>query len=231
MDTITRKVLREIEVGAKPEGVCWIGDGPRAVVTLYEDNAIVFFDALTGAISKKLPVSAEPYGIVADPAGRFAWVTHEYPGSISTIDLQKELVVREAKVGSHLRGIALSPDGRRVYVTEFYTGVLKAFDIERQQVVDSWTGHTTDNLARHVLLHPTRPKAYLAHIRSIITMNNGAGSIFPHLSICDLKPGEGRRRMSLAMDTFNGVYVTTNPWESAHVVGRQAFLLDLRWDR
>jgi YVTN family beta-propeller protein len=215
VDTATRKVLREIKVGEKPEGVSWIGKGPRAVVTLYEDNALVFFDALTGAISKRLPVSAEPYGIVTDPEGRTGWVTHEYPGTISTVDLAKETVTREAKVGSHLRGIALSPDGTRVYVSEFYTGVLRAFDVAGQKVVDSWKGHSTDNLSRHVLLHPKRPKAYLAHVRSMVAVNHGAGSIFPQLSICDLKPGEGKRRVSFGMDTFNGIYVTTNPWEAA----------------
>ena len=232
VDTETRKVLREIKVGAKPEGVSWIGQGPRAVVTLYEDNALVFFDAVSGAISKKLPVSAEPYGIVADPEGRTGWVTHEYPGTISTIDLQKETVVRETKAGLHLRGIALSPDGKRVYVTEFYNGVLLAFDIESQKVVDSWKGHTTDNLLRHVLLHPTRPKAYLPHIRSIVGVNNGSGSIFPQLSICDLKPGEEKRRVSFAMDTFNGVYVTTNPWESAMSSdGKRLYVIYVGFDR
>src|SRR6516225_4038054 len=63
VDTAARKVLREIKVGSKPESVSWIGAGPRAVVTLYEENALVFFDAATGTVSKKLPVTAEPYGI------------------------------------------------------------------------------------------------------------------------------------------------------------------------
>lgn len=215
IDTTTRQVVREIKVGEKPEGVSWIGAGPRAVVTLYEENALVFFNAATGTISKKLAVTAEPYGIVTDPAGRTGWVTHEYPGSISTIDLQKETVLQVTKAGSHLRGIALSADGKRVYVSEFYTGVLLAFDVASNAVVDSWKGHSTDNLSRHVLVHPTRPKAYLAHIRSMVNVNNGSGSIFPQLSICDLKAGEGKRRVSFGMDTFNGVYVTTNPWESA----------------
>jgi YVTN family beta-propeller protein len=215
VDTVTRKVLREIKVGAKPEGISWIGQGPRAVVTLYEDNAVVFFDAISGKVTKKLPVSAEPYGIVADPDGRMAWVTHEYPGTVSTIDLQKEVVLHEIKAGSHLRGIALSSDGKRVYVSEFYTGALSAIDVTQEKVVDTWQGRASDNLSRHVLLHPTRPKAYLPHIRSIVGSNHGAGSIFPQLSICDLIPGTDKRRVSFAMDTFNGVYVTTNPWEAA----------------
>jgi len=120
-------------------------------------------------------------------------------------------------------GIVSDAKGTRAWVTheypgvvsEFYTGILNAIDLESGKIVDSWKGHSTDNLARHVLLHPTRPKAYLAHIRSKIKVNDGSGSIFPQLSFCDLKPGEGNRRVSFGMDTFNNLHVTTNPWESA----------------
>ena len=52
----------------------------------------------------------------------------------------------------------------------------------------------------------------------MVKVNDGSGSIFPFLSICDLRAGsvsDGQRRRGWGMDTFNGVYVTTNPWESA----------------
>lgn len=215
IDAAKRAVLREIEVGAKPEGVAWIGNGPRAAATLYAGSAVVFFDAATGKVGKKLPVKSEPYGIVTDKAGRRAWVTHDYPGLVSEIDLDKEAVIREIPAGAFTRGLALSPDEKRLYVTEFFTGVLNAIDIDSGKIVDSWKGHSTDNLSRHVVLHPTRPKAYLPHIRSIIKTIDGAGSIFPQMSVCDLKPGPERRRISFGMDTFNGVYVVTNPWEVA----------------
>src|SRR5205823_5323313 len=58
--------------------------------------------------------------------------------------------------------------------------------------------------------------AYLSHIRSKIEVNDGSGSIFPQLSVCDfVPPGGGKRRVSIGMDTYNGVYVVTNPWEAA----------------
>jgi YVTN family beta-propeller protein len=215
IDTTARKALREIKVGDKPEGVTWIGAGPLAAVTLYHENRIAFVDTRTGKVLSKLAVSAEPYGIVSDKDGKRAWVTHEYPGTVSEIDLQGRKLVRELKAGSFVRGLALSPDEQRLYVTEFYTGILRALDLASGKVVDSWKGHSTDNLSRHVVLHPRRPKAYLSHIRSMITVNDGSGSIFPQLSICDLKPGAGRRRSSIGMDTYNGVYVVTNPWEAA----------------
>ena len=215
IDAIQRKVAREINVGEKPEGVTWIGTGPMAAATVYRERRVVIFNALTGEVAHRIPVKAEPYGIVADKVGRRLFVSHEYPGIVSQIDAAAGKVVREIAAGTMTRGIALSPDETRLYVTEFQTGVLHAIDLSTGKIVDSWKGHSTDNLCRHVALHPTRPKAYLAHIRSMIAVNHGAGSIFPQLSICDLKPGPERRRSSIAMDTFNGVYVTTNPWESA----------------
>ena len=214
VDTAARKALREIRVGAKPQGVTWVGRGPLAAVTLYNDNAVVIFDTAAGKVVHKIPVAHEPYGIVADRAGRRAWVTHEYPGTVTEIDLPGRKVARTFKVGAFTRGLALAPDEKRLYVTEFYTGILRAVDLASGKVVDSWKGHSTDNLARHVVLHPRRPKAYLSHIRSMVRVNDGGGSIFPQLSVCDLRPGEGRRRTSFAMDTYNGVYVVTNAWEA-----------------
>jgi YVTN family beta-propeller protein len=219
VDTATRRVLREIKVGEKPEGVTWIGSGPLAATACYHDSQVIFFNAVTGAIVRKLKVAAEPYGIVADKAGQRLWVSHEYPGLVSEIDALQLTMTRELKAGSMVRGIALDSEEKRIYVSEFYTGRLVALDLAKGVVVDSWMGHTTDNLARHVLLHPHRPKAYLAHIRSITNVIDGGGSIFPHLSICDLKPSDNesdnQRRSSISMDTFNGVYVVTNAWEAA----------------
>ncbi len=216
VDTAARKVLYEIPVGEKPEGATWIGGGPLAAVTVYRENKIVLFDAAARQVIATLPVAAEPYGIVSTRDGRRLYVTHEYPGTVSEIDPLARKVLRQMKAGRRVRGIALSPDEKRIYVTEFNTAGLNALDLASGAVVDTWRGHSTDNLARHVALHPRRPKAYVSHIRSIVERVDGNGSIFPHLTVYTLTPpGEGSRRLSFAMDTYNGVYVVTNPWESA----------------
>jgi YVTN family beta-propeller protein len=216
VDTKERKALREIAVGDKPEGVAWIDKGPLAVVTVYREDLVVFIDTEAGRVVHKLKMANEPYGIVTNKDGSRAWVTHEYPGTVSEIDLAERKVIREFKVGASVRGIALSPDESRLYVTEFYTAILHAVDLKKGEVVDSWKGHSTDNLCRNVIVHPRRPKAYLSHIRSKIETIDGSGSIFPHLSVCDLvPPNDKKRRSSLAMDTYNNVYVVTSPWEAA----------------
>jgi YVTN family beta-propeller protein len=216
VDTAARKVLYEIPVGEKPEGATWIGGGPLAAVAVYRENKVVLLDAAAGKVVATLPVAAEPYGIVSTRDGRRLYVTHEYPGIVSEIDPAARKVLRQMQAGRRVRGIALSPDEKRLYVTEFHTAGLNAIDLASGAVVDTWRGHSTDNLARHVALHPRRPKAYVSHIRSIVERVDGNGSIFPHLTVYTLTPpGEGSRRLSFAMDTYNGVYVVTNPWESA----------------
>ncbi len=216
IDAATNKALREIVVGDKPEGVAWIGNGPLAAVTVYRDDIVAFVDTDAGKIVEKLRVANEPYGIVTTKDSSRAYVTHEYPGTVSEIDLTKRQVLREMKAGSMVRGLAFSPDEKRLYVTEFYTGTLIALDREKGEIVDRWQGQSSDNLCRNVVVHPRRPKAYLSHIRSKIDIIDGSGSIFPHLSICDLVPPNGKkRRTSIGMDSFNNVYVVTNPWEAA----------------
>jgi YVTN family beta-propeller protein len=215
VDTQAQRVLHEIPVGQQPEGVTWLGAGPQAAVACYRTDEVVFFDALAGRVLARLAVPAEPYGIVADRRGRRLWVTHEYPGLVSEIDAEGRQVRRRLPAGAFVRGLALAPDEQRLYVTEFYTGILRALDLASGQVVDSWVGHTTDNLCRQVVVHPRRPKAYLPHIRSRTHIIDGSGSIFPQLSICDLRSGPGRRRTSIGLDSYNGVHVVTNAWEAA----------------
>jgi YVTN family beta-propeller protein len=216
IDTGARRKMFELSVGDKPEAVTWIANTPQAAVTVYNDDAVAFIDIEARRVVKKLRVAHEPYGIVANRAGTLLWVTHEYPGLISEIDVQKREIRREFQAGPFVRGLALSPDESTLFVTEYYSAVLERVDLATGKVADTWKGHSTDNLCRNVVVHPRRPKAYLSHIRSRTEVNNGNGSIFPHLSICDLVPPSGKkRRISVALDTYNGVRVVTNPWEAA----------------
>jgi YVTN family beta-propeller protein len=217
VDPMAKSKLAEIAVGKKPEGAAWVGNGPLAVVAVYAENVVAFVDTAASKVVARLPVPAEPYGIVTTKDGKRAFVTHEYPGVVSEIDLEARKVLREIPAGKFVRGLSLSPDESRLYVTEFYTAGLHAIDLVAGKVVDSWKGQSIDNLARNVVVHPRRPKAYVSHIRSKIDVIDGAGSIFPQLTIYDLVPPEkdNKRRKSVAMDTYNGVYVVTNPWEAA----------------
>jgi YVTN family beta-propeller protein len=211
----TKRVHCELPAGDHPEGTAWAGG--VGLVAVYGDDRLLFLDADKKAVTHILKVDDEPYGVVTTKDGKTAFVSHDYPGTVSVIDVAAKKVARTFKVGEGCRGLALSNDEKTLFVSEFFTTKLLAVDVATGKVTDAWAGYASDNLARHVVLHPTRPKAYVSHLRSNLSVFSARGSIFPEMSICDLwtrTDGEKRRR-TIALDTFNGVRVMANPWESA----------------
>ena len=216
IDTVTMKPRWEMAIGSRPEGITWIGTGTLLAATIYDEDFVVILDGSTGNLIHRIPVEDEPYGIISNNDGSRLYVSHDYPGKISEINPSTGKVVRILLAGARTRGIALNQSSNRLYVTEFLTANLNCIDLLSGKVIDSWKSQPSDNLARQVTLHPSRPKAYVPHIRSRTRIINGTGSIFPQLTIFDLVSAEReKRRKSIGMDTYNGVYVVTNPWEVA----------------
>ncbi|MBL8864792.1 MAG: c-type cytochrome [Planctomycetia bacterium] len=211
----SKTVHCELPAGDHPEAAAWAGN--VGLVAVWGDDRLLFLDADKKAITHILPVADEPYGLVTTKDGKFAYLTHDYPGTVSEIDVAARKVTRSFKVGPFARGIALAPDEKTLYVTEYYTAKLHAVDIATGKVKETWTGYESDNMARHVVHHPKRPKAYLPFLRSRVTHFDARGSIFPHMAICDLfeRPAGEKKRRGIDLDTFNGVRVMANPWESA----------------
>jgi YVTN family beta-propeller protein len=210
----SKTVHCELPAGDHPEAAAWAGN--VGLVAVWGDDRLLFLDADKKAITHILPVDDEPYGLVTTKDGKFAYLTHDYPGTVSEIDVAARKVTRSFKVGPFARGITLSPDEKTLYVTEYYTAKLHAVDIATGKVKETWSGYESDNMARHVVHHPKRPKAYLPFLRSRVTHFDARGSIFPHMAICDLfeRPAGEKKRRGIDLDTFNGVRVMANPWEA-----------------
>ncbi|MEO2047804.1 MAG: di-heme oxidoredictase family protein [Pirellulales bacterium] len=226
VDLQSHQKQAEFSVEKKPEGLTFLGASHQLAVAVYGTDQVVFWDADTAKQLGATEVYDEPYGAVSNDAGDRVFVTLDFPGRIVEIDTKTYKVVRQLDVGKFVRGIALSPNGDRIYITEFYTTIVKAIDLGSGEVVDQWKGASTDNLLRHIVLHPTRPKAYISHIRSRVTAVHGAGSIFPYVSVVDTVNGEDRRRKRIPMDGFFSILVTSNPWETAiSPDGKQAFVI------
>lgn len=215
VDLRTHQKLREFKVGVKPEGVSFLGETHELAVAVYAEDKVVFVNADDGKELGWVEVFDEPYGVVSNQSGDRIFVTLDYPGQLLEIDTRTRKVIREIDAGKFVRGIALSQNEQRAYITEYYTTKVRAIDLTNGQVVDEWAGNSTANLARQVVLHPRRPKAYLPHIRSVVEAIRGDGSIFPYVSVIDTTAGEGRRRNQIPMDAFRGALVTANPREIA----------------
>ena len=215
VDLATRKTVREIPVGHDPEGVSFLGKSHSLAVAVYRDDVVLFLDGDSGKELGRTAVFDEPYGVVSTRDGAKVYVTLDYPGQVIEIDPLTHEITRSWDAGKSTRGVALSPDDSRVYVTEYHTGIARSFDRETGKPLEEWVGSEQDNLARQIVVHPTRPKAYIPHQRSRTTVAQGAGSIFPYVSIIDADSQAETRRKRMQMDSFNGTYVVANPWEVA----------------
>lgn len=215
IDLETKKTIHVLPIGLHPEGVTFLGDSHDVAVAVYGDDLIRIVSAETGETKQSIDVFDEPYSVVASKDGGTIYATLDYPGKVLAIDAASGKIAQEWSAGQFLRGLALGPDGTRLYVTEYYTGIVKAVDTATGKVVEEWVGSAQDNLARQIILHPSRPKAYVPHIRSRITVAQGDGSIFPYISMIDTDSKEESRRRRVQMDSFRGTYVTANPSEVA----------------
>lgn len=215
VDLASHTKLREVAVGTKPEGVTFLGDSHRLAVALYGDDCIVCLDGDSGETIGRCDVFDEPYGIVSDPSGKQLYVTLDYPGQLLTIDVAALQVTHTFQGNNFLRGIALSPTEGRAYLAEFYTSKVIAIDLAQGAVADEWTGTSTDNLARQLVLNPRRGKAYVPHLRSRVSSVHGEGAIFPYLSVIDTPVGGELRRKRIPLDSFASTRITSNPWEVA----------------
>ena len=226
IDLQERKTVRQIPVGLKPEGVSFIGDSHHVAVAVYAEDAVVLVDSDSGKIIRRIRVFDEPYGVVSDRAGTRIFATLDYPGRVVEIEVATGVVKREIQAGRFLRGIALTSDQRQLLVTEYYSTRVQSIDLASGEVRDQWVGARTDNLCRQIAVHPTRPKAYLPHLRSRVKAVHGEGSIFPYLSVVDTVDEPGRRRKRIPMDAFLGNLVTANPWEVAvSPDGKQVYIV------
>jgi len=223
IDLRNNKKLHEITVGHKPEGVTFIGPTHQLAVAVYHDDQIAFLDADTGKLLAKLDVLDEPYSLISTPKGDKLYATLSYPGKVLEIDPASRKITRTFTGGAFNRGLAISTDNSRLFITEFYTATVLSLDTTTGQLIDRWPATASDNLSRQITLHPTRPKAYLSHIRSATERAQGEGSIFPYVSIIDTSPAPApvgdkkpaKRRTRIPMDSFIGTHVTANPWEVA----------------
>ena len=218
VDLRTNRKLHEIKVGEKPEGVTFLGPTHNIAVACYHDDRVVFVDGDAGTTLGHVDVFDEPYGVVSDSAGKSVYVTLSYPGQVVEIDTASRAIRRTVAAGPFVRGLAITPDDSRLYVTEYHTARVSAINVASGQITERWAGIASDNLARQIVLHPRRPKAYVPHIRSATERAHGEGSIFPYVSVLDTRPeaepGE-KRWTRIPMDSFVGVHVTANPWEVA----------------
>lgn len=132
IDLASRTKVRDVPVGAEPEGVALSNGGRRLWISDRKGNEVHIFDAATLRQIARLPTGATPIRVAISPDGRHAVTSNYGAGTLTFIDTETLKVARTVRVSGNPRfqqvTILFSADGRRLYVAE--TGIDRIAEVD-----------------------------------------------------------------------------------------------------
>lgn len=109
VDTASREVVAEIEVGGVPIRLAFTPDGERVVVSDVDAGALVVVDARKRIVRRRIPLDGAPIGVVVRADGAVAWASLIDRSQIAEVDLATGVVTRRIAAPGHPDGIAWLP--------------------------------------------------------------------------------------------------------------------------
>jgi YVTN family beta-propeller protein len=119
VDGATLQVMKRIEVGPEPHGICASADGTKVFFTIEnvrgKEGELVWFDPLTDTVTRRLPVGPHPNQLACTPDGKVCYVPCE-DGHFWVIDTEKAEVLKKVKTGGRPHNTACSADGKLMFL-------------------------------------------------------------------------------------------------------------------
>lgn len=124
VDTQTRKVIAQYDVGVEPEGMAVSPDGRWAVNTSETTSMVHWIDTQAGKVVDSTLVDQRPRHAEFSPDGRLLWVSSEVGGSVTVIDVATRQPVKTLRFAVRgvkkdqvqPVGIRMTADGTRAFV-------------------------------------------------------------------------------------------------------------------
>lgn len=227
IDTGSRRVLKEVKVGAGPAGIAVSADGKTVFVANRLADTVSVVDAHKMREVKQIKVGNQPFDVLAAPDGMVYVANVGKDESVSVIDGKKLVEVKQIPVAQNPRCLALSPDGKLLYVTcdvYDFTREVCVIDLATGKVAQRIPFEMTSNL-RGVAVTPgqlllvahlnPKPFAPLTQVQQGWVNTNAVSFVFLE--------GEKPERVSLLLDEF--IRYHANPYEIALTPdGRYAYV-------
>ncbi|MCK6578867.1 MAG: hypothetical protein L6Q98_12240 [Anaerolineae bacterium] len=202
IDAAALRTQIEIPLGGSPRTLALDADERRAVVTLWDENALAVVDLGAGESSRIEGVCHLPYGVVID--SRRAYVSCLGSDQIAVIDLETGEVRARVGVGDAPVGLALS--GSWLLAAHLYTGAVTVLNVERTPfALGALTVETDGELARTIIVSPDGQRAYIPQTRTGLALISlqYMQDWFPVVSVLDLAGMTGDRDARLTLSSLD----------------------------
>jgi len=119
IDPSTNRVVRRVEVGPEPHGLCASAAGDRVFVTIEnaagEAGELLWLDPATDTVTRRMKVGPRPNQPACTPDGKVVYVPCD-DASWWAIDADAGRVVTKVATGGGPHNTLVSPDGRHMYL-------------------------------------------------------------------------------------------------------------------
>jgi YVTN family beta-propeller protein len=119
IDPAANRVVRRIEVGPEPHGLCATAAGDRVFVTIEntrgDEGELLWLDPATDTVTRRMKVGPRPNQPACTPDGKVVYVPCD-DASWWVVDAAAGRVVTRIATGGRPHNTLISPDGRRMYL-------------------------------------------------------------------------------------------------------------------
>ncbi|HEC13325.1 MAG TPA: YncE family protein [Acidiferrobacteraceae bacterium] len=139
IDTLSKKVLRRVEVKGAVHHNLVTADGRYAISTHTSAGGISVIDLKTYKIIKTVATGPAPNYAVSSGDGKWIYVSNAGNGTISEIDATVWIVTRNFIVGKAPEHLVMSPDGSKLYVNNVGEGTVAVIAVEKGKVIKTYS--------------------------------------------------------------------------------------------
>ena len=128
IDSVTLKVTKVIQTGARPRGMILTPDFKELIVCAGDDNRLDIVDTETLEIVRTLDSGPDPELLDVDSKGERIYVANEDDGTVTVMERHDGKVLAEITMGVEPEGMAVSPDDRITVATSEETSMAHIID-------------------------------------------------------------------------------------------------------
>jgi YVTN family beta-propeller protein len=131
IDATTWKVIKKIQVPAKPHGIVLSPDGQFVYASCYGAHAVAVINVATETLvhTVDLPLASQPYGIGISADGHYVYASDNLTGRLLIINTANATYAGSVPIGLHPALIARSPNGKLLYVANGASRSVSVLDI------------------------------------------------------------------------------------------------------
>jgi YVTN family beta-propeller protein len=140
IDLTAGKVTDEIKNLKEPQGVAYVPQGNKLLVTNGQGNTLDIYDAQSLALLNQVSLGEDTDNVRYDASSGYAYVGYGTgnDSALGVVDVGTATKVADIKLSGHPESFQLEESGQRIFVNVPTAGQIAVVDRDKDSVVETW---------------------------------------------------------------------------------------------